>query len=125
MKINRDANTLVVNGLKELDATNARSFQNAVSTTWRDGLKGGLKHIEVDLSETVFLDSCGLGALAWLRRLVADSQGRVCLINPVPSTQQLLDLTRLYCLFDIVKRQDAAAADGNARFSFLHSTPSC
>jgi anti-sigma B factor antagonist len=103
MKTYCEGDTLIVSGIKELDAANGRAFQEAVSSAWC----GELKYIEIDLSETVFLDSCGLGALVWLRKLVAGSNGRVRLLNPAPSIQQILELTRLYRLFDIVKRQEA------------------
>lgn len=93
--------------IRELDAANGRAFQEAVSKAW----SGELNHIEIDLSETVFLDSCGLGALVWLRKLVAERYGRVRLLNPAPSIEQILELTRLYRLFDIVKRQEALASD--------------
>ena len=105
MKTHNEADTLVVSEIKELDAANGRAFQEAVSKAW----SGELNHIEVDLSETIFLDSCGLGALVWLRKLVATNNGRVRLLNPAPSIQQILELTRLYRLFDITKRQEALA----------------
>ena len=105
MKTHCDGDTLVISGIKELDAARARAFEEAVSGAW----SGQLKYIEIDLSETVFLDSCGLGALVWLRKRVASSNGRVRLLNPAPSIQQILELTRLYRLFDIVKRQEAVA----------------
>ncbi len=105
MNIHCDGDTLYVTTIKELDTASADSFRTAVSAAWSDALR----HIEVDLAETICLDSCGLGALAWLRKLVADRGGRVRLLNPTPSIQQILDLTRLYRLFDIVHREQMVA----------------
>ena len=108
MKTHCAGDTLVVSGIKELDAATARALRQAVSTAWSDELK----YIEIDLAETVFMDSFGLGALVWLRKLVADRNGRVRLLNPVPSTEQILALTRLYRVFDIVRHRPAVAREG-------------
>ena len=64
MKIQTQGNTLLVSGLTELNATNAGGFRDAV----RAGLNAQVTHLDVDLSETRFLDSSGLGALIALHK---------------------------------------------------------
>jgi anti-sigma B factor antagonist len=62
------------------------------------------KYIESDLSQTMFLDSCGLGALISLHKTTCSRNGLVRLINPTPPVQQILELTRMHRIFELVKR---------------------
>jgi len=96
MKIEHAGNTLRVSEVAELDAATASSFQDAVEAAVTDAIT----HIEVDLADTVFLDSCGLGTLVALRKLVG---------NPGPSVRQMLELTRLYRVLEVVKREEIGA----------------
>jgi anti-sigma B factor antagonist len=104
MNIRCNGHTVSVGGIKELDAANA--FRDAVCATLN---KNGFKDIEVDLSQTVFLDSWGLGVLVALRKTAESRNGSVRLLNPTPSVQQILELTRLHRLFDLVYEADAVA----------------
>ncbi len=99
MKIEHAGNTLRVIGVKELDAATATTFQDLV----RETLTERIRQIEVDLSSTANLDSFGLGALVGLRNLFGGGRGTIRLINPAPPVQQMLDLTRLYSLLEVVK----------------------
>src|SRR5882724_10481791 len=99
MKIEHAGNTLRVCGVTELDAATATSFQDLV----RETLTASVRQIEVDLSSTVNLDSCGLGALVSLRRLLGDGCGTIRLLNPAPPVQQMLELTRLYRRLEVVE----------------------
>ena len=61
--------------------------------------------VEIDLSKTRFLDSSGLGALFSLYRTVGESSGTTLrLVNPAPEVRQLLELTQMQQLFEIVQR---------------------
>lgn len=88
-------------GIADLDAQSARWMRDEAQTHLLD-----LKAIEVDLSETEMLDSSGLGGLVSLHKMAATHNGGVPVrvINPTPSIQQLLELTRLHRLFEIVKQ---------------------
>src|SRR6266545_4134793 len=99
MKTEHAGNTLRVFGVKELDAATATSFQDLV----RETLTESVGQIEVDLSSTVNLDSCGLGALVSLRKLLGDGRGTIRLLNAAPPVQQMLELTRLYRWLEVVK----------------------
>jgi len=73
---------------------------------FRDQVRGALgelqKNIEIDLSETSFVDSCGLGALISLHKTTCNRNGTVRLLNPTPPVQQILELTRMHRIFEIV-----------------------
>jgi anti-sigma B factor antagonist len=99
VKMEIRGDTLCVTAVKELGTANHAAFRDWV----RKGLVDGLKSIEIDLSETTFLDSCGLGALVALQQAANRRQGEVRLLHPQPPIQQILELTRMQQLFDIVK----------------------
>jgi anti-sigma B factor antagonist len=99
MKILHQGNTLLVSGLTELNATNAGSFRDSV----RAALTPQIINLDVDLSETRFLDSSGLGALIALHKTVAANKGTLRVIKPTATAQQILELTRLHRVFEIVK----------------------
>jgi len=99
MKIQHQGNTLLISGLTELNAANASGFRDAV----RAALTPQITHLDVDLSETRFLDSSGLGALIALHKSVAANQGILRILQPTPTAQQILELTRLHRVFEIVK----------------------
>ncbi len=98
MKVENQGETLNVSGIKELGAANSQMF--------RDEVKGAMgdahKNIEIDLSETMFVDSCGLGALISLHKTTCNRNGTVRLLNPTPPVQQILELTRMHRIFEIV-----------------------
>jgi anti-sigma B factor antagonist len=102
MKIAHDGETLVVSQLPELSAGNSDAFRRAMCMA----LPPALKVIEVDLSETRFVDSCGLGALMGVHKTATrmNSGVLVRLVNPPGPIQQLVELTRLHHVFDVVQR---------------------
>src|SRR3954463_11034424 len=99
MKINETGDILKVSNIKELSSDTSEFFREEV----RAAVAPDVKAIEIDLSETDFVDSCGLGALISIykfanRRHVAVP---VSLVNPSSSVQQILELTRLHRIFEI------------------------
>ena len=98
MKVQNRGETLTISGLKELAAVNSQSFRDQVRTALTDEQKT----IEIDLSETMFVDSCGLGALISLHKTVCARQGQVRLLQPTPPVRQILELTRMHRIFEIV-----------------------
>jgi anti-sigma B factor antagonist len=99
MKIQHQGNTLLVSGLTELNASNAGGLRDAV----RSALTPQTTVLDIDLSGTGFLDSSGLGVLIALHKTVATTRGTVRILNPTPTAQQILELTRLHRVFEIVK----------------------
>jgi anti-sigma B factor antagonist len=91
--------TLRIVGVTQIAAANAHAFRDWV----RESLAAGQKNIEIDLSQTAFLDSCGLGALVELHKTACGRAGKLRLLNPQPPVQQILGLTRMDQIFEIVQ----------------------
>ncbi len=100
MNTENDASTLRVSAVKELGAANANAFRDWV----RKSLLDNQSNIEIDMSQVTFLDSCGLGALVALHKTASNRKGTLRLLNPRPPIEQILELTRLHRIFEIVKR---------------------
>src|SRR5213594_1866522 len=100
MKFHNQNDTVRISEIDELGSATARSFRDEVQAA----LPPSVKQIEIDLSQTSFMDSCGLGALAGLYRTVSgpNTEPIVRLFNPTAPLQQLLELTRMNRLFEIV-----------------------
>jgi len=105
MRIALSEDVLSISELEELGAANSDSFRNRVRAAIPDA---SLKAIEIDLSQTQFVDSCGLGALIAVHKWASSRNGNgavpVRLLNPPPPVQQILELTRLHRNFEIIKR---------------------
>jgi len=99
MKLETQGETLRVTAIKELGAANATAFRDWVREAYSDGHKD----IEVDMSETTFVDSCGLGALVALHKTACNRHGALRLLYPTASVKQILELTRLSRVFEVVK----------------------
>jgi anti-sigma B factor antagonist len=99
MKMEAQGDTLRISGLTELGAANSNTFRDQA----RAALRETHTTIEIDLSQTTFLDSCGLGALIALHKTACNRNGLLRLLNPLPPIQQVLELTRLNRIFEIVK----------------------
>jgi anti-sigma B factor antagonist len=102
MKIEHDGNNLRVSDIAELNAVNASSFRDEV----RAAMPRSPESIEIDLSQTRFVDSSGLGALFALYKHANTNNDGVTLrlLNPRPPIQQLFELTQLHQLFEIARR---------------------
>ena len=101
MKIESHGQNLSISDITELTAVNAASFRDEV----RAALPPAPSLIEIDLSQTRFVDSSGLGALFALYRSTAHGKNvTLRLLNPTPEIQQLLELTQMQQLFEIVAR---------------------
>ena len=99
MKTETTSGILKITDLQELAAPNAPGFRDEV----RGMLTADHKQIHIDLSQAQFVDSSGLGALLALHKTMAARQGAVCLLNPNPKVQKVLELTRLHRIFEIVQ----------------------
>ena len=99
MKMEAQGDTLRITGITELGATNANNIRDQI----RAALLDSQRHIELDLSTTAFVDSCGLGALIALHKTACNHSGSVRLVNPLPPVRQVLELTRLNRIFEISK----------------------
>jgi len=101
MKIEILGQCLSISDIPELTAVNSARFRDEV----RASLSDPTAVIEINLSQTRFMDSSGLGALFALYRAASQGNGMILrLLNPTPEIQQLLELTQMQQLFEIVKR---------------------
>ena len=101
MKIENTGECISVSDILELTAANSAHFRDEV----RSHLSDSSSLIEINLSQTRFMDSSGLGALFALYRATAERDGVVLrLLNPIPEIEQLLELTQMQQLFEIVRR---------------------
>jgi len=102
MQIQYINDTLCIHAVSELSAATARSFREEFCAA----LKPELNTIEIDLAETSVVDSGGLAALVSLHRLANERHPagsvRMRLLHPQPQVLQLLELTRLHHVFEIV-----------------------
>ncbi len=99
MKISNDGQTLRISDIAELTAVNSGAFREEVNAALRESPAV----VEIDLAKTRFLDSSGLGALFALYRIAGESSGTTLrLLNPTPEVRQLLELTQMQQLFEIV-----------------------
>jgi anti-sigma B factor antagonist len=100
MKLETQGDTLRISEVKELGAADAAAFRDRA----RAALGGDQRNIEVDLSQTTFIDSAGLGTLIALHKTACGRRGAVRLLHPQPQVLQMLELTRMHRIFEIAKR---------------------
>jgi len=81
---------------------------SAVREVVRDLLAKGRKRILLDLAEVEYIDSAGLGALVSSFTSVQNDGGALKLLNLTKKVQNLLQMTRLYTVFDIFDDETAA-----------------
>lgn len=73
-----------------------------------DLLKQGNKQILLNLSEVTQIDSLGLGILVSSFTSVRKQDGQLKLLNLTSKVQDLLQVTRLYTVFEIMNDETAA-----------------
>ncbi len=100
MKIQCEDGILTVSEIKDLDGGDGLCEQ--VRTQWPEALRA----IEIDLSQTEFLNSSGLGQLLALQKMALQQRGKipVRVLNPSGPIEQFLELTRTHRIFEILKR---------------------
>ena len=98
MNTERKGTTLHVSNIHELTAGTAPDTKNQLRLQFADGLS----NIDFDCSSLDFVDSSGLGALISMQKLASERGGKLRVLSPKPSVVQLLELTRLHRVFEIV-----------------------
>lgn len=97
MKFEFQGQTVRIAGIDDLSAGSAANFRDKINDCMTDHLE-----VEVDLSQTDFMDSLGLGALIWARNTTRAHRGRFRVLNPAPPVQFIMNLTRTRQCFEIV-----------------------
>ncbi len=101
MKIDNQGPYLSISEIPELTAVNSPDFNAEI----RAVLPASPSVIEIDLSQTRFIDSSGLGALFALYRASLKSKGvTLRLLNPRPEIEELLELTQMRQLYEVIRR---------------------
>lgn len=98
MTFEKSDQSLIIKSVKEITAANAREFKELVAREF----SSGMRDIELDASTLKFIDSSGLGALLSLHKMVVPAAGQFRLNRPSPSTMQILTLTRLDRVLQII-----------------------
>lgn len=99
MNIETPNTTLIISGLSELTAITASELK----TTVRQRFAAGLQDIDFDCTGLGFIDSSGLGTLISLQKLAVERGGKFRLLAPGPQVLQVLELTRMHRVFEIVQ----------------------
>jgi len=107
MKMEVLGDTLRISDVKELGSANANAFRDWV----RSSFTNGHRNIELDMSQTTFIDSCGLGALIALHKTACAKHGGLRLLNTQPAVRQILELTRMHRIFEIAVPEASAPVE--------------
>ncbi|HZM03898.1 MAG TPA: STAS domain-containing protein [Candidatus Saccharimonadales bacterium] len=94
MNVQVSDETIRVTGLQQLNGPSASLFRTQVLASLK-----ARHQVEVDLSQILTVDGGGLGALLSLHKVCSG----VRLLNPTPPVRQILELTRMNRVFEIVQ----------------------
>jgi len=99
MKIIVHGDTLNVSEIRELATGTSNSFQSALSAALSDCVR----HIDLDLSQTTFVDCGGLGALVAIRKKASNGHGAatIRLLNPPKPLQRIVTMMKMSDVFPI------------------------
>ena len=102
-----------VNGVTVLDLS-GRITLGEGSVQLRDAIRGliskGQKSILLNLAEVNYIDSSGLGELVSAFTTAKNQQADVKLLNLTKKVHDLLQLTKLYTVFDVYDDEASAIA---------------
>jgi anti-sigma B factor antagonist len=76
--------------------------------TVKELLRKGQKNILLNLGDISYIDSSGIGELVAAFTSVRNQGGEMKLLNLTKKVQDLLQITKLYTVFDIKDDEDAA-----------------
>jgi anti-sigma B factor antagonist len=110
--------TAVVAAAGEIDLTNAEGLRDALLSA----LDAGALGLVVDLTETTFLDSAGVTALARASRRAAASEATVRLAVTAPAVLRVLNLVGLDRLLEVHPSVADAAASLPAQLTVIDSS---
>lgn len=99
MKFTMRGDTLSVSEIDELATATANLFQSELAAA----LSADVHNIDLDLSQTAFVDCGGLGALVAIRKKASNGHGApiVRLLNAPRSLQQMVQLMKMESVFPL------------------------
>jgi anti-sigma B factor antagonist len=80
----------------------------------RERLRNGQRRILINLAQTSYMDSSGLGELVSGYRAVKNEGGELKLLNLNKKVSDLLQITKLYTVFDIYSDETQAVSSFKA-----------
>jgi anti-anti-sigma factor len=88
-----------------------RIVRGEATYTLRDAVTSqrNARIIVLDLSDVEALDGSGLGMLVFVHRWTGDNGVQLKLVNPSPLVREMLERTRLTCVFDVSSVDEALA----------------
>jgi anti-anti-sigma factor len=115
MKFIVQGDTLNVSEIRELATATANSFQSELSAALSDCVK----NIDLDLSQTTFVDCGGLGALIALRKKASNGHGpaTIRLLNPPKPLERIVKMMKMSDVFPI----ETGESTGTPAFSGVHN----
>ena len=105
------ANTRQVNGVTVVDVSGRITLGEGSATlreTVRDLLNRGQKKILLNLGDVTYIDSSGIGELVSGFTTVTNQGGQLKLLSLTKKVQDLLQITKLYTVFDVHDEETAA-----------------
>jgi len=108
-----NANTRQINGITIVDLSGNITLDQGsliLRDTVRELLGNGQKKILLHLGEVTGIDGSGIGELVNAYTSVRDQGGELKLLNLSEKVQDLLQITKLYTVFDINDEEAAAVA---------------
>lgn len=95
--ISSDSSTLTITIEGRFDATSLDDFRRS----YENIDAGSVKDYEVDLKDTVHLDSSALGMLLVLRDFAGGDQAQIKILNCSPEVKKIFSISSFTQLFDI------------------------
>jgi anti-sigma B factor antagonist len=108
------ASTRQLNGVSVVDLSGRITLGEGsvvLRDTVRDLIGKGEKRILLNLGEVTYIDSSGIGELVSAFTTVRNQGGELKLLNLTKKVHDLLQITKLYTVFDV--KDDEAAAIGS------------
>ena len=109
--MNMNVSTRQVDGIAIVDCSGRITLGEGsviLRDTVRDLLSKGQKKILLNLGEVTYIDSSGIGELVSAFTTVRNQGGELKLLNLTKKVHDLLQITKLYTVFDV--KDDEAAA---------------
>jgi anti-sigma B factor antagonist len=110
------ASTRQLNGVTVVDLSGRITLGEGsvvLRDTVRDLIGKGEKRILLNLGEVTYIDSSGIGELVSAFTTVRNQGGELKLLNLTKKVHDLLQITKLYTVFDV--KDDEASAVGSFR----------
>ncbi len=106
-------NSRQVNGITIVDLSGRITLGEGsvvLKDTIRDLVSKGQKRILLNLGDVTYIDSSGIGELVSAYTTVKNQGGELKLLNLTKKVHDLLQITKLYTVFDIKDDEGAAVA---------------